>query len=217
MVGVTANIRVLDVGGGLGGAARVLAREFGCPVTVLDLTTEYCRVGEQLTAWTGLADRVTFRHGNALDMPFAAESFDLVWTQHLTMNIADKARLYAEIHRVLRPGGRLALHEILAGPEAPVLFPVPWARGPGISFLRPPAAVRALLADAGFRELAWEDETEVGATWFRERAAAVAGRPPPPLGLHLLLGDDLPAMLANLARNLAEGRVMVVRAVFARQ
>ena len=102
---LTPGMLVLDVGGGIGGPARTLANEFGCVVTVLDLTEEFCRVGEMLTARTGLSDRVTFRPGNALDMPFPSSSFDRVWVQHSSMNIAAKERLFAEIHRVLRPGG----------------------------------------------------------------------------------------------------------------
>src|SRR5688572_25709446 len=87
---------VLDIGGGIGGPARVLAAEFGCVVTVLDLTEEYCRVGEMLTERTGLSDKVTFKVGNALDMPFPDASFDVAWTQHSSMNIADKESLYSE-------------------------------------------------------------------------------------------------------------------------
>ena len=112
LAGLTSGIRVLDVGGGLGGPARTLASEFNCHVTVLDLTEEYCRVGEMLTGRTGLSARVHFRLGNALAMPFPPESFDIAWTQHSSMNIADKARLYAEIRRVLRSHGRLALSEV---------------------------------------------------------------------------------------------------------
>ena len=121
-------MRVLDVGGGLGGPARTFASVFGCTVEMLDITEEFCGAGTALTAQTGLSDLLSFRHGSALDMPYPGGSFDMVWTQHSSMNIADKARLYQEIHRVLRPGGRLALHEILTGLTSPIPFPVPWAR-----------------------------------------------------------------------------------------
>lgn len=175
--GLRAGERVLDVGGGIGGPARTLGSEFGCAVTVLDLTEEYCRTGEILTARTGLSDRVTFRHGSALNMPFADAHFAVVWAQHSSMNIADKERLYAEIFRVLRPGGRLALHEIMAGPAGPIHFPVPWARDPAISFLRPPEAVRALILGIGFKEIAWVDETTAALEWFQQRLAAAASAP----------------------------------------
>jgi ubiquinone/menaquinone biosynthesis C-methylase UbiE len=127
------------VGGGIGGPARTLAAEFGCTVTVLDLTEAYCRLGEL----TGLSDRVSFRHGSAYDMPLGDGGFDVAWTQHSSMNMEDKERLYAEIRRVLRPGGTLVLHEVVAGPVQPVQFPVPWASDPSISFLRAPEEIRA--------------------------------------------------------------------------
>jgi SAM-dependent methyltransferase len=159
--GITRGLRVLDVGGGIGGAARTLASTFGCTVTVLDLTEEYCRVGETLTGLVGLSHLVTSRHGSSLAMPFEDGTFDLVWTEYSSMNVAEKEQLYSEIHRVLPSGGRLALHEIMAGPVQPIHFPVPWARDPAISFLRPPEEVRSLLARAGFREVEWVDVTHL--------------------------------------------------------
>ena len=218
LAGITPEMRVLDVGGGLGGPARTLATEIGCSVEVLDVTEEFCRAGEMLTTRTGLGDLISFRYASALDMPHPDASFDAVWVQHSSMNIADKERLYAEIHRVLRPGGHLALHEIMAGPVAPIHFPVPWARGPEISFLRPPEEVRALIASIGFDESPWVDDTASALRWFRERLAAAnaASGELPPIGLHLVLGADLGQMFQNLARNLQEDRVVVVKGVFER-
>ena len=217
LAGLRRGTEVLDVGGGLGGPARTLASEFDARVTVLDLSDAYCRTGELLTERTNLSERVSFRHGNALDLPFADASFDVVWTQHSSMNIADRERLYAGFQRVLRPGGRYAFHEVMAGPNQPLHFPVPWARQPEISFLRPAVEVRALVAAAGLRELAWVDLTDASIAFWRERLAAAAGQPgPPPLGMHLLLGADAPAMFRNTLRNLEEGRVEVVQGVFER-
>jgi ubiquinone/menaquinone biosynthesis C-methylase UbiE len=219
LAGMTPEMRVLDVGGGLGGPARTLASEIGCSVEVLDVTEEFCRAGEMLTTRTGLGDLVSFRHASALDIPHPDASFDAVWMQHSSMNIADKERLYAEIHRVLRSGGHLALHEIMAGPVAPILFPVPWARTPEISFLRPPEEVRTLIITGiGFDESAWVNETASALRWFRKRLAAAdaASEELPPLGLHLVLGADVGQMFSNLARNLQEDRVVVVQGVFER-
>jgi SAM-dependent methyltransferase len=205
--------RVLDVGGGIGGAARLLATEHDCRVTVLDLTEEYCCVGADLTRRAGLEAQVEFRHGDALAMPFADGAFDAVWTQHSSMNVEDKAALYREIRRVLAPGGTLALHEIVAGARQPPHFPVPWARDVAISHLQPAAAIRDLLRGLGFRERDWEDQSASTLAWLRERQGAGA---PGPLGMHLLLGTELTAMLSNLGRNLAEDRVRVVMAVWER-
>lgn len=210
-----AGAAVVDVGGGIGGPARVLARDFGCRVTVLDLTEEFCRVGADLTRRAGLGDQVRFEHGSALRMPFADGAFDAGWTQHSSMNIEDKDRLYEELRRVVRPGGRLALHEIMGGPNQPIHFPVPWARDASISFLRPAPAIRRLLADLGFKEVTWTDTSARSLAWVRERMAA-AGGGPPPLGVHLMLGPDAPAMFGNVERNLQEERIVVVEAVFER-
>lgn len=208
-----AGMQILDVGGGVGGPARTLASGTGCTVTVLDLTEEFCRVGTMLTERTGLTDRVTFQHGDALAMPFPDGSFDVVWTQHATMNIPDKERLYAEITRVLRPGGQYAFHEIMAGPTQPAHYPAPWARDPTVSFLRPPDEIRAMVGAAGLREVFWEDETPVALDWFRAAVQRAAGGPPP-LGLHLLLGDDFGVRFRNTLTNLEEGRIAVVQGVY---
>ena len=215
LAGIASGMRVLDVGGGLGGPARTLASEFGCEVEVLDLTEEFCRAGRVLTTRTGLDDRVSFRHGDALEMPYPDAGFDAAWMQHSSMNIPDKERLYREIHRVLRPGGRLALHEILAGHVSPIHFPVPWARDPTLNRLRPPAETRALLRESGFEELAWIDETVSALQWYRERLAPMPGEPPP-LGPHLVFGRDFGEMSRNQVRNLSERRICVFQALFER-
>jgi ubiquinone/menaquinone biosynthesis C-methylase UbiE len=122
-----------------------LAGEFGCAVEVLDITEEFCRAGEVLTAGSSLGDRVSFRRDSALDMPYPDATFDVAWTQHSSMNIPLKERLYEGIRRVLRPGGLMALHEIRAAPLSPIHLPVMWARDPTLSHLRTPHEVRTLL------------------------------------------------------------------------
>lgn len=217
LAGLQRGMHVLDVGGGLGGPARTLARELGCHVTVLDLTEQYCRVGEDLTRRTGLHDHVVFQHGNALDMPFSDERFDAVWTQHSSMNIDDKECLCREIHRVLRPGGPLALHEITAGSNAPLHYPVPWARDPAISFLRPALALRTLLREVGFKQVTWRDVSAPSLEWFRRRLAAMErAAAPSPFGLQILLGADFGPMFRNQVRNLEEDRIAVIKGVWER-
>ena len=212
--GLREGMAVLDVGSGIGGPARTLAAEFGCRVTGLDLTEEYCRAAEMLTSSVGLSDKVTFRHGDALDMPFDDGTFDLVWMQHTSMNIEDKERLFGEIRRVLRPAGRLALYEILAGSVAPLHFPVPWANDSAISFLVAPSEALRLLAATGFEELAWTDVTGESIDLLRQLGAAAQGAPAP-LGLHLVVGN-FAEKLANVLRNLEEDRIAVVQGIFER-
>jgi len=223
LAGLARGERVLDIGGGLGGPARTLAETLGCSVVVLDLVEDYCRAGEWLTERTGLGDRVTFRQGSAAQIPFGEPSsnpgagFDLVWLQHCTMNIEDKDRLFREAARVLRPGGRIAMHEIMEGKRTPIHFPVPWAREPETSFLESPDSIRMRVPAAGFRELRWEDETEIAREWFETQSRRAAGRTgPPPVGIHLLLDIEAPTMFRNMVANLNEGRLSVIQAVFAK-
>jgi SAM-dependent methyltransferase len=211
--GLDANKRVLDVGSGVGGTSRCLAKEFGCRVTGIDLTDEYCRAAAMLSARVGLTDLVDYRQGDATRLPFEDAVFDVVWTEHVAMNIPDKRRLYREMHRVLKPGGTLAIYDILAGPSGPVLFPVPWARTPDTSFLVSPDALRRLLEEAGFTVSDWTDTTEVARAWFVSLAEKIRKEGFPSLGFHLLLGADFKAMAQNQGRNLQEGRIALAQIV----
>ncbi|HET9614446.1 MAG TPA: methyltransferase domain-containing protein [Candidatus Limnocylindrales bacterium] len=213
---ISATDLVLDVGGGIGGPARQLAHRFGCQVTVLDLTAEYCAVGETLTAWTKLVDKVSFVCGSALAMPFADDSFDVVWTQHASMNIQDKAGLYREMARVVRVGGRLAFFDVLAGPNEPIHFPVPWASDESFNFLISPEETRRLIAQSGFRELVWMTGDELDAELDRADSEADQPSSHPPLNPGLLNGSDGPRMGANVARNSAEGRILAALGVYER-
>ena len=210
---LTSSSTVLDVGSGIGGPSRLLAVEFGCKVIGLDLTEEYCQVAAMLAGRTGLAERVEYRQGNALDMPFEDGAFDAEITQHVAMNIADKAVLYGEMHRVLKPGGLMAIYDVMQGAGGEVHFPVPWAREPSISHLATPEELRALLEGAGFEIVHWRDTTAQGRDWFRARVKAAQEGGPPPLGFHLLLGPDFPEMAKNQVRNLEEDRIALIETV----
>ena len=199
--------RVLDVGGGFGGPARTLAVQFGCLVTSLDLTESYVRAARMLTARIRLDDRVNHRVGNALALPFPDASFDVVWTQNSGMNIADKERLYAGFHRVLRPGGRLALQEPMAGPVEPVIYPVMWARDAATSFLRPPDAMRAVIERAGFRVSVWDDVTA-------ETVGPSTGAAVPAHSIQrLVMGDAIDEIIRAGHRNREERRIVSIQAV----
>jgi SAM-dependent methyltransferase len=154
--------------------------------------------------------------GNALAIPFPDGSFDVVWTEHASMNIPDKARLYSELARVVRHGGRLALFDILAGPNQPIHFPVPWASDESYSFLKSPEDARALITQTGFREVTWIADQDLKAEVERADASREDVRATGGLNPGLLYGTEGPRYLANVQRNSEEGRILPAMGVFER-
>lgn len=202
--------RVLDIGSGIGGAARYLAESSGCSVIGMDLTFEYCRAAATLGKLTGLSGAACYLQGDAAALPFADACFDCVWTVHTAMNIPDKERFCNEIRRVLKPGGVLALYDILAGSGGEIHTPVPWAKEPAHSHLSTPQELRQLLDSAGFFISHWQDRTEEGRLWFSRLAERSETGAQPPPGVQLLFGSDFPAMAHNQVRNLSEERIILI-------
>jgi ubiquinone/menaquinone biosynthesis C-methylase UbiE len=208
--GITADMSVLDVGSGVGGPARFLAATYGCQVTGVDLSEPFVDAARYLTERTGQSKRVSFETASALELPFDDGHFDVVLLQHVAMNIADRARLYREIRRVLKSGGRFATFDVVLNDGEPH-YPVPWARTPATSFLLTAAATRAAIEPAGFRTLAWHDDTEAAKAWIAQLRAS---GPPPSPNLGVVMGPDFAQLSANLGRNLMEGRLGILTAVF---
>ena len=205
-----AGMRVLDVGGGLGGPARTLAAHYGCRVTTIDLTESYVKAATALTARLGLSDRVTHRVGDALALDVDGQ-FDGVWTQNTGMNIADKERLYAGFARVVRPGGLLAIQEPMAGPVQPVLYPVMWARDASTSFLLAPDEMRKIIENAGFRARAWDDVTA-------EAVGPSTGASSPPHSVQrIIMGEAVDVIARSGQKNREEGRIVMIQAVLERR
>lgn len=209
-LGLRAGATVLDVGCGLGGSARFLTGNYGCHVTGVDVNKSFIEVARLLTQFTSL--NVTYEVMDALNLMFEDDTFDFAWTQHVAMNIQDRAGFYANVHRVLKPGGRFAMYDVIAGDKGPLAFPVPWARTSDISFLLTMQEMRAALRDAGFVEVSSFDRTALGIEWFGEQQSLrpIEG-PLPSLGLHIVIGPEFPRMAANLNRNLKEGRARLVQ------
>ena len=202
---------LLDVGSGIGGPARYLARRFGCRVTGIDLTAEFCAVARHLTRLLGLEAQVRFEQGDALAMPFAAASFEGAYSMNVSMNIADKPALYREIHRVLKPGGWLMLSELAKGPGAPLDYPTPWAASAQESFLATPEETRLGLEAAGFEVLRLRDSADkVKAYGARSREMVARGEKPPHRAVMLIHGETARAAMANSNRGVLEARIVPI-------
>ena len=210
LAGISADTSVLDVGSGVGGPARFLAATYGCPVTGVDLSEAFVGAARYLTERTGQSGQVSFETASALDLPFRDSHFDVALLQHVAMNIRDRARLYSEIRRVLRPAGKFATFDVVLNGHAQPLYPLPWARTPATSFLLSAAATRAAIEQAGFRTLVWQDGTEAAKAWVAQLRAA---GPPPSPNLGVVMGPDFAQFAANLGRNLMEGRLGILTAV----
>ena len=209
--------RLLDIGSGLGGPARYLAKMCGCRVTGVDLTAEFVAAAAELTRRVGLSAEVDFRQGSALELPLADGSFDLAWSQNVAMNIADRLGYYGEVRRILKSGGRFAIQDVTRGPAGEPYYPVMWADTPTTSFLHSPEATRGMLERAGFTVIIWQDNTEAAiaeAESERARAAASPGRAV--LGLHLVVGPSFVEKARNSRRNMIEDRIRLINAVVRR-
>jgi ubiquinone/menaquinone biosynthesis C-methylase UbiE len=200
---------VLDVGCGLGGTARHLVEQYQCKVVGIDLTEEYISVGKRLTELVGLSDRVELRQGSALDIPYEDNMFDIAWTEHVQMNIADKNRFYSEMARVLKPGGRLLFHDIFRGNGDPPNYPLPWAEDESISALATEAEARSTIEQVGLEIIQWIVKVDESLEFFKKVSAQIEADGPPPIGIHLLMGDNARDKIQNYVRNLGESRLSV--------
>lgn len=207
MLGIARGARWLDVGSGIGGASRYAAQRFGCHVTGIDLTPEFCTTADALTERVGMTGQVTFRQGSALDMPFNDGAFDGAFTLHVAMNIDDKPALYREVHRVLKPRAIFGVYDILAGPNvAAMKYPVPWATTQDASFLASIDAMRTMLDQAGFEIVSIEDRTPYARTFFEKVKQQATQGGSPQLSLSLIMGADFRQKVANMIENVGDQR-----------
>jgi SAM-dependent methyltransferase len=205
---------ILDVGCGLGGGSRFAALRYGCRVTGVDLTPEYVETGNVLCEWVGLNQRVRLQVDDAASLPHEQDTFDAVYMMHVGMNIADKQSLAGELYRVVRPGGKVGIYDVMQVGEGELQFPVPWASGPDGSSVSPMEEYRSNLEHAGFDIVAERNRREFALEFFAELQAKVASAEgPPPLGLHILMGEEAPVKVRNMIENISRNLVAPIEII----
>jgi SAM-dependent methyltransferase len=212
--GLEKNMKVLDVGCGIGGPCRLIAEEYGCITTGIDITGEFIRTATLLSELTGLQDRTHFLHASALQLPFATASFDAVWTQHVQMNIEDKKQFYSEIHRVLKPGGSFIYYDIFSINDEAIAFPVPWADTASLSHLITIEELHRLFVSVGFELISTTDQTPAGISFLQTMAEKLTSTDRSSFNLQLLVGDSLPEKMINLHKNFVDKKLVLESGIF---
>ena len=198
-------MHLLDVGCGLGGASRYFAQEHGCRVTGIDLTEDYIHAARMLSGRVGLDGVVSYEQAGALSLPFAEGSFDGAYMLHVGMNIADKEKVFAEVRRVLKPGGVFGIYDIMRENDGEFSYPVPWSAAPETNFIDAAATYKKLLASAGFAVSRERSRRDFAIEFFRQMRERMAQSGPSPLGLQIVMGATAPQKVANMVSMLDRG------------
>ena len=212
-LGFPPGAHLLDIGCGIGGASRYFAGVRDCRVSGIDLTEEFVRTAEALAHRVRLDDRVSYRQGSALDLPFPAGTFDGAYMLHVGMNIADKVPLFAEIRRVLKPRSTFGVYDVMRDRDGDLAFPMPWAATAATSFVEPAAAYRGALRAAGFEIVSERNRRDFALATFAEVRARASLAGPPALGLHIVMGPSAPQKVANMIACVERGLIAPVEIV----
>ncbi|EAR00977.1 class I SAM-dependent methyltransferase [Maribacter sp. HTCC2170] len=208
------NSKVLDVGCGLGGPCRMLADEFNCTTTGIDLSEEFINAASKLSDLVGLSDSTQFIYGNANDLPFEDKTFDVVWTQHVQMNVDDKKKFYSEIARVLKNDGFFIYYDIFRKGKEKVKYPMPWAHESKISFLEPSSTMQSILEKLGMKKEHSNDQTQNGIVFFEKLISKLVAQGPPKLGLNVLMGENTIEKITNLLNGLKENKLTLQSGIY---
>lgn len=210
----SADDRLIDIGCGLGGAARLAATRYRCRVTGFDVTRDYVETGNTLCQWVGIDGRVSLHHASALSIPEPDGAFNGGYMLHVGMNIADKEALFAEIARVMQSGARFGVYDVMRTADGELGYPLPWATGPESNAIARPEDYRAALRSAGFEILAERSRRDFALAYFAEqRAKVAAGETPASIGFHTLMGERRPAQVRNMFDSVSAGRIAPVELI----
>ncbi|MEW6998115.1 class I SAM-dependent methyltransferase [Colwelliaceae bacterium BS250] len=208
------NDHVLDIGCGLGGAARYVAEHYKCKVSGIDLTPEYIKTGQALCAWVKLDKLIDLQQGNALAMPFQANSFDRAYMMHVGMNIEDKQQLFNDANRVLRCGAYFGIYDIMRQQNGDLSYPVPWATTSSISKLATIDEYKNALIKAGFDIISVTDRYDFAIDFFKQmKVKSKANGGPAPLGLHTLMQSSTALKVNNMITNLDKGLIAPIEII----
>lgn len=211
---ITPSQNLLDIGCGLGGSARFAAKTYGARVAGVDLTPEYIEAGQVLCNWVGLSDQIELKQGSALSLPYQDASFDGAYMMHVGMNIEDKQTLFSEVFRVLKPGAKFGIYDIMKTNDEELVYPVPWATTSETSWVAGPDQYRHALENNGFRIAAENNRRDFAMSFFKKmKEAGIAAGGPPPLGLHVLMQQTTAEKIPNMVANLAENRIAPIEMI----
>ena len=208
------DVTVLDVGCGLGGPCRMLADEYDCQTTGIDLSHEYIRTAKKLSKLVKLDAQTTFVQGDATSLPFENNSFDVVWTQHVQMNIPNKAALYSEISRVLKPGGNFIYYDIFKKNEGEINYPMPWASSEDLSFLFKEKQMHDILTQYGLKQKHSTDETIPGIEYKNSLLNKIKKFGPPTMGLNVLMGASTKDKIVNAFAHFKSGELEIKSGIY---
>lgn len=211
------NAKVLDIGCGIGGPCRMLADEFGCDTIGIDLSEEYVATANLLSKLVGLEHVAKFVQGDAINLPFPDSTFDVVWTQHVQMNVCDKLKFYSEIERVLNEKGIFIYYEVFKKGNLDVRYPMPWADESKISFLEPTSNMNSILKNLGLIKEQSTDQTESGIKILEKSLNRIPKDKLPRLGLNILMGASTREKMTNLLNGLKEGKIHLESGIYKRQ